>query len=35
MSDTTPNEDFRSQVERLVAEGKLTAEEAAGLLHPA
>ncbi|MDV6375932.1 hypothetical protein [Deinococcus arenicola] len=27
-----PAEDFRSQVQRLVAEGKLTAEEAAGLL---
>ncbi|QFP77987.1 hypothetical protein [Deinococcus sp. AJ005] len=28
----SPAEDFRSQVQRLVAEGKLTAEEAAGLL---
>lgn len=30
-----PAEDFRSQVQRLVAEGKLTAEEAAGLLEAA
>lgn len=33
MTDSTnPAEDFRSQVQRLVAEGKLTAEEAQGLL---
>lgn len=32
MSDAKTPEDFRSQVQRLVAEGKLTPEEAAGLL---
>ncbi len=32
MNEQQPTEDFRSQVQRLVAEGKLTAEEAAGLL---
>lgn len=32
MSDSTPSEEFRAQVQRLVAEGKLTAEEAQGLL---
>ncbi|MBB5376331.1 hypothetical protein HNQ07_001788 [Deinococcus metalli] len=32
MSDSTQPEEFRAQVERLVAEGKLTAEEAQGLL---
>ncbi|GGM09683.1 hypothetical protein [Deinococcus aerophilus] len=34
MNEQQPPEDFRSQVQRLVAEGKLTAEEAAGLLEP-
>lgn len=32
MSDQASPEDFRSQVQRLVAEGKLSAEDAAGLL---
>lgn len=32
MSDSSPSEEFRAQVERLVAEGKLTADEAHGLL---
>lgn len=32
MSDNTQSEEFRAQVERLVAEGKLTPEEAHGLL---
>lgn len=32
MTDAKTPEDFRSQVQRLVAEGKLTPEEAAGLL---
>lgn len=32
MSDNTQSEEFRAQVQRLVADGKLTAEEAQGLL---
>ncbi|MFC4485877.1 hypothetical protein, partial [Cupriavidus campinensis] len=32
MSDEHSTDDFRSQVQRLVAEGKLTPEEAQGLL---
>jgi len=32
MNEQHPPEDFRSQVQRLVAEGKLTPDEAAGLL---